>query len=105
MSRPKGSKNKPKENIGEAIVAGIKETAKVYEEANPVKFTTKADVMPPVPVEQKPWQPKPDMGHIQPPPPSAKVCDQCKHQGAVHYGSEKNWCNLSGCRCQGFVNP
>jgi hypothetical protein len=85
MARPKGSKNKPK-----------------AAQEEPVKFLTKADVNPPVQIEAKPWSPKPEMGHIQPPTPAEKVCT-CKHKGETHYGGPKGWCNVGGCNCQEFA--
>ena len=68
------------------------------------KFETKADVMPAVPVEAKPWTPKPDMGAIKAPTPAEKVCGntECKHVGEKHYGGPKGWCNVGGCSCQEF---
>lgn len=28
------------------------------------------------------------------------LCKTCNHFADLHYGSEKNWCNQSGCQCQ-----
>lgn len=88
MSRPIGSKNKPKE----------------VKEVDPVKFTSKSDIMPPVKVSPSPveWKPAPDMGAIKPPPEGDKTCGFCVHKGALHYGSVKRWCNTGGCNCQEF---
>jgi len=66
------------------------------------KLETKADVMPPVPVDQKPWSPAPDMGAIKPPVPAEKVCSNCPHKKEMHYGRDRDWCNVGGCNCQGF---
>jgi hypothetical protein len=84
MGRPKGSKNKEKE--GE------------------VKFTTKSDVTPPVPIQQKPWTPSPDMGNIKPPADAEKICanEHCRHKKGMHYGGKDEWCNTSGCNCQAW---
>lgn len=27
----------------------------------------------------------------------------CKHPGAMHYGSPERWCNTSGCGCLAFL--
>lgn len=90
-----------------------------WPKGKPRKFEAKADVMPPVKVEQKPpepkveppkaavtsdrlWNPGPDMGSIKPPAPQEKDCDSCKHKGETHYGGPKGWCNVGGCNCQEF---
>ncbi len=49
------------------------------------------------------YTPKPDMGSVVSPDEASKVCDNCSHERRMHYGSERNWCNTSGCRCQAFV--
>ena len=88
MGRPKGSRNKTKK----------------AEKAEPVKFTTKADVTPAAPVEKSPveWKPAPDMGKIKAPADAEKNCAGCPHKAGMHYGREKNWCNVGGCDCQEF---
>ena len=70
----------------------------------PVKFTQKADVMPPLKMDQspKPWSPSPDMGNITPPAPAEKVCGNCPHKKETHYGRSTDWCNVGGCECQSF---
>lgn len=65
------------------------------------KFNTKADMVPPVKMEQKPWKPEPDMGSVKAPVPAEKACE-CAHLGATHYGGPKGWCNTGGCDCQEF---
>lgn len=64
------------------------------------KFTSKSDMVPPVPIQK--WEPKPDMGEIKPKAPAEKECT-CLHFGKTHYGPEgKTWCNVGGCNCQKF---
>lgn len=48
------------------------------------------------------WSPAPDMGEIKPPLPSVKDCAGCAHKKGIHYGGKSEWCNTSGCNCQGF---
>ncbi len=71
-------------------------------EKEPVKFTTKADVLPPVPIQQKPWTPAPDMGNIKAPADAEKKCGTCGDKKAMHYGGQSEWCNTSGCNCQAW---
>lgn len=70
------------------------------------KFTEKADMVPPVKIEQKPeekqWSPAPDMGSIKPPAPAEQVCKNCPHKKEKHYGPNTDWCNVGGCTCQKF---
>lgn len=51
---------------------------------------------------KKPWEPKPDMGKVAPPPEAEKVCLNCPEPKATHYGGPKGWCNAQGCNCQEF---
>lgn len=76
MARPKGSKN-------------IKKVIKVVVEKEPVQK----------PVEI--YIPKPDMGDIKPPPKEEVIC-HCGHKKATHYGGKNDWCNATGCNCQGI---
>ena len=80
MSRPKGSKNKPKETeqAPAKVVAEVVTT-------NPAK-----------------WIPTPNMGDVKEPPREEKKCDGCDHIGVLHYGGPASWCNRTGCNCQGF---
>lgn len=36
--------------------------------------------------------------------PSDRDCERsdCRHAGAMHYGSPDRWCNTSGCVCLAF---
>ena len=52
--------------------------------------------------EPEVWSAKPDMGAIKPPAEGVKVCGNCPHQGATHYGGPRGWCNVGGCNCQEF---
>lgn len=83
MTRPKGSKNKPK-----TVVEAVK---KAFSEAVSEAVTEAID---------ETWKPSPDMGSIKPPAPDVMKC-RCGHVGKIHYGSEHNWCNL--CNCQAFT--
>lgn len=78
MSRPKGIPNKKKEPSNVVIATeGLTE-------------------------KREGWKPVPDMGSIKPPAPKELPCADCGHLGAIHYGSERNWCNTSKCNCQGM---
>lgn len=85
MSRPKGSKNKPKEvvKVKEPVVDEIKNaaTASLKEIFNP----------------------KPDMGPVKPPPVGELICN-CGHEKKLHFGGPRGWCNKTGCNCQGFAS-
>ena len=83
MSRPKGSKNKPKEIVK-------------------VKNVAVDDIVEATPKSLKEiFQPKPDMGAIKPPPAAEFKCN-CSHEKKLHYGGAKDWCNVTGCKCQEF---
>jgi len=32
-----------------------------------------------------------------------ETCKECGHPDSKHYGSEKKWCNESGCQCQALT--
>jgi hypothetical protein len=74
--RPKGSKNKAKEEVKPVVVA-------------------------PKPIGHSVYIPTPDMGDIKPPPEGKKVCG-CTHEKETHYGGARGHCNSSGCECLEF---
>lgn len=80
----------------------IADTTPTFPKEERMKFVTKADVMPPIAVDQKPWTPAPDMGAIKAPTPGDKKCSTCNDMGKMHYGGKSNWCNVQGCNCQAF---
>lgn len=77
MARPKGSKNKPKEEVAPAPVVEVEKPKEA-------------------------WKPSPDMGAIKPPSPSIDKCKTCGHERRFHYEGKADWCNLSVCQCQAW---
>lgn len=95
MARPKGSKNKEKiDKKSEAVEIHNDVISEGVPAANTkkAKAATSYDEM---------WTPKPDMGEIVPPADANLICE-CGHKKEKHYGSEKNWCNESNCRCSAW---
>lgn len=89
MTRPKGSKNKTKDPVLLESVKNGPGDSLVPAQPDNVE-------------EIKKWTPAPDMGDIKEPPKAALPCKNCSDVGDLHYGGHNNWCNKSGCNCQGF---
>ena len=90
---PKGvyERNKQKESADKknAVIDEVKEAVATKPVGHPV-HTIEA------------WNPVPDMRDIHSVIPEEQPCGGCKHRKNLHYGSERNWCNLAGCQCQAW---
>lgn len=85
MARPKGSKNKKKEFIGD----GGNSLPEVYV-APEVEIEKEADEIIEKVLVDKKVEVSPDA-----------IC-LCEHKKQMHYGGENGWCNTEGCSCQTF---
>lgn len=84
MARPKGSKNKKKEEVK---ASGVE----IKEGVSPLE-----DIIKGHPVTD--WKPEPKIEDS-----ASQECKGCKHHKAKHYGSETDWCNTFGCNCQAYA--